>query len=145
MAGIQEALRLFPPVPVGVPRVVPEPGKTIMGRYVAGGTRVSVHHYATYHSAANFNDPEDFVPERWLGEIEKYADDRREACQAFAYGPRDCIGRNMGMHEMRLILAKVLFQFDLELCENSKDWAAQRAFVLWEKKPLMCRVKGTGA
>ncbi|KAK5658141.1 hypothetical protein OQA88_2114 [Cercophora sp. LCS_1] len=140
-ACIQEALRLFPPVPVGVPRVVPSPGKTIAGRYVAGETRVSVHHFATYHSAANFAEPDSFVPERWLGEDDKYSGDRREAVQAFAYGPRDCIGRNMAMHEMRLILARVLFRFDLVLCEESTEWTKQRAFVLWEKKPLVCRAE----
>jgi len=143
-ACIQEALRLFPPVPVGVPRVVPAGGRTIAGRHVAGDTRVSVHHYATYHSAANFVDPDAFHPERWIEFGEKgsrFAEDRREAVQPFAYGPRDCIGRNMAMHEMRLMLARVLFRFDLELCSESKEWTAQRAFVLWEKKPLMCRIK----
>ncbi|KAK3986107.1 cytochrome P450 [Cladorrhinum sp. PSN332] len=141
-ACIQEALRLFPPVPVGVPRVVPSPGKAISGKYVAGGTRVSVHHYATYHRADNFVEPDAFLPERWLGHQDpKFAGDRREAAQPFAYGPRDCIGRNMAMHEMRLVLARVLLRFDLELCGESKEWTKQRAFVLWEKKPLMCRMK----
>jgi len=143
-ACIQEALRLFPPVPVGVPRIVPVGGKTIAGYYVTGDTRVSVHHYATYHSTANFVEPDAFLPERWIEfgkEGSRFAGDRREVLQPFAYGPRDCIGRNMAMHEMRLILARVLLRFDLELCPESREWTAQRAFVLWEKKPLMCRVK----
>ncbi|KAI1325214.1 cytochrome P450 [Xylariaceae sp. FL0255] len=138
-ACIQEALRLYPPVPVGVPRVVPDPGQTIAGEWVAGGTRVSVHHYSTYHSPSNFVDPNAFRPERWLGDA-KYKDDRREVVQPFAVGPRDCIGRNMAMHEMRLILALVYFKFDLELSLESREWTSQKAFVLWDKKPLMCRL-----
>jgi cytochrome P450 len=47
----------------------------------------------------------------------------------------------MAMHEMRLILAHVLVRFDLVLCDPSDDWLDQRAFVLWEKKPLMCLVR----
>lgn len=47
----------------------------------------------------------------------------------------------MAYHEMRLIISKVLFQFDLQLCPESEDWADQRSFVLWEKQPLMVTLK----
>ncbi|KAH8651059.1 cytochrome P450 [Xylariales sp. PMI_506] len=140
-ACIKEALRLYPPVPVGIPRVVPSiaSGQIMPGYPVAHGTRVSVHHYATYRSAANFRDPDRFVPERWLGDS-AYLGDRRECFQPFAFGPRDCIGQSMAMHEVRLIVAKLLFKFNLEICEESSNWDDQRAFVLWEKKPLMCKL-----
>jgi hypothetical protein len=46
----------------------------------------------------------------------------------------------MALHEMRLILAKILWHFDFELLPESKGWAeSQRVFALWEKKPLMVR------
>lgn len=61
--------------------------------------------------------------------------------QAFSYGPRNCLGQNMAMHEMRVILAKVFFDFDIELCKDSLKWADQKVFALWEKEPLMCCVK----
>jgi cytochrome P450 len=79
------------------------------------------------------------MPERWLGDP-AYRDDRRECFQPFAYGPRDCLGQNMALHEMRLIIARLFFKFNLELCEESSRWDDQKAFVLWEKKPLMCRL-----
>ncbi|KAI3341511.1 cytochrome P450 [Ustulina deusta] len=139
-ACINEALRLYPPVPVGVPRAVPNPGVTIAGKWVAPGTRVSVHHYTTYHSPSNFRNPEAFVPERWLGDPD-YQDDRRESVQPFSTGPRDCIGRNLAMHEMRLILALVYFKFDLKMCDEGQEWTKQKAFILWDKKPLICHLK----
>ena len=107
---------------------------------MAAGTRVSVHHYATYHSSSNFEAPNRFAPERWLGDT-VYSTDRRESVQPFSFGPRNCLGQNMAMHEMRLILARVFFSFDLYLCDDSRQWIDQRAFVLWAKKPLMCQVK----
>ncbi|KAK8123015.1 Cytochrome P450 monooxygenase FUM2 [Apiospora sp. TS-2023a] len=147
-ACIHEGLRLYPPVPVGVPRVVGDAGQVISGQWVAPGTRVSVHHYATYRSPQNFKNPDTFAPERWLSSKGRsdpssspYRDDRRESYQPFAYGPRDCLGRNLAMHEMRYILARVLFKFDLELCRESRGWDAQRAFILWEKKPLLCTLQ----
>lgn len=147
-ACIQEAIRLYPPVPAGVPRVVPPEGRQMLGKWVAGGTRVSVHHWSTYRSAANFHEPNRFVPERWLpqegggGGDEVYQNDSRESFQPFGYGSRVCVGQNMAMHEMRLLAAKVLYNFDLSLCvdESSALWTDQKAYVLWEKKPLMCRI-----
>ena len=124
----------------------------MLGRWVAGGTRVSVHHYATYRNPANFAEPDTFAPERWLrpsaggDKTDVYAADRREAAQPFAYGPRNCVGQNMAMHEMRLILARLFWRFDLKLQEDEgreerMPWTAQRAFVLWEKKPLVCCIQ----
>jgi cytochrome P450 len=45
----------------------------------------------------------------------------------------------MAMHELRLIMATLLFTFDLELCEESENWADQKSFALWIKDPLMVR------
>jgi hypothetical protein len=33
----------------------------------------------------------------------------------------------------------------LEVCEESRGWTEQRAFVLWEKKPLFCRLRPAAA
>lgn len=141
--GIYEGMRLYPSVPAGVPRQVRQAGggQHILGKWVPGGTRVSVHHWSTYHSAKNFHNPDSFVPERWLGSDAAYKDDRREAFQVFGFGSRDCVGRNMAMHEMRLIIGKILYSFDLKLCDPVSVWTDQKAFVLWEKKPLMCRIE----
>ncbi|KAH8694348.1 hypothetical protein BGZ61DRAFT_352880, partial [Ilyonectria robusta] len=44
--------------------------------------------------------------------------------------------------EMRLILARIIWNFDLELVEESKNWMKdQHMFILWEKGPLMVRLK----
>jgi cytochrome P450 len=47
----------------------------------------------------------------------------------------------MAYHEMRLILAKVFYNFDLELCPESSNWDDQNTYFLWEKKPLICKLK----
>jgi len=41
---------------------------------------------------------------------------------------------------MRLILAKILWNFDLSLEEESKQWRQQRLHLLWSKGPLMVRL-----
>ncbi|KAH9904941.1 cytochrome P450 [Xylariomycetidae sp. FL2044] len=138
-ACLKETLRIYPPVPIGSPRVIPKGGQEILGRWIPEETRVSVHQYSTFHSEANFRNPESFAPERWLGDP-MYADDNQEAHQPFAYGPRNCLGQGMAMHEMRLILATLLYTFDLELCDESRRWSDQLSYSLWMKNPLMCRL-----
>ncbi|KAJ4117491.1 hypothetical protein NW768_010854 [Fusarium equiseti] len=140
-ACLKEALRIYPPVPIGSPRVVSRGGQQILGKYIPPETRVSVHHWSTYHSESNFKDADKFVPERWLKKDARYAGDAVDAHQPFGFGPRNCLGQNMAMHEMRLILAVLLFKFDLELEEESRDWADQKSFALWIKSPLMMRAK----
>lgn len=144
-ACLKEALRVYPPVPIGSPRIVPSGGQHILGSYIPPATRVSVHHWSTYHSESNFRDADMFVPERWLKTDPRYADDALEAHQPFAFGPRNCLGQNMAMHEMRLLLATLLFKFDFELCEESKNWTDQKAFALWIKNPLMLCAKPVSA
>lgn len=44
--------------------------------------------------------------------------------------------------EMRLVMAKILFNFDLELVDTTTDWIrTQKVFTLWEKQSLMVRLK----
>jgi hypothetical protein len=42
---------------------------------------------------------------------------------------------------MRLILAKVLFSFDVEVTADSEGWADQETYILWQKKPLICKLR----
>ena len=42
--------------------------------------------------------------------------------------------------EMRLILAQVLWNFDMELATESENWADQKIFSLWEKEPLYVKL-----
>lgn len=43
--------------------------------------------------------------------------------------------------EMRLILAKILFRFDIELVDKEQKWMEnQKMFTLWDKPPLMVKI-----
>jgi cytochrome P450 len=91
-ACMNESLRIYPPVPGTLTRLVPKGGAYICGNYVPQNTVVGVNQWSTYHSAANFKHPDDFRPDRWIdAENGEYAGDRRNALQPFNYGPRKCI------------------------------------------------------
>jgi hypothetical protein len=42
---------------------------------------------------------------------------------------------------MRLVLARVLWNFDLQLCEESRGWMKQKSYGLWEKPAMFVRLK----
>ncbi|CAI7662150.1 unnamed protein product [Penicillium glandicola] len=136
LAVLTETLRVYPPVAVGLPRIVDAQGDMIAGNWVPGGTVVSVSHLAASHSPTNFTDAEQFIPERHLDDP-RFVNDNKNAMQPFSFGPRNCIGRNLAYVEMRIILARMVFNFDMELGQPEEDWMDQESFFLWEKTKLM--------
>ncbi|PYH96489.1 cytochrome P450 CYP4/CYP19/CYP26 subfamily protein [Aspergillus ellipticus CBS 707.79] len=104
-------------------------------------TIVYVSPYAASHSALNFVRPDEFIPERWLGEDPAFDGDHRDASQPFSLGPQNCIGKNLAWHEMRLMVCKLLWHFDFKYTKEEKAWTDQKAFIAWEKRPLMVEVK----
>ncbi|KAI1372287.1 cytochrome P450 [Hypoxylon crocopeplum] len=141
LACLNESLRQYPPVATGLPRVVPKGGHTIAGRFVPEDTAVAVWQWAANYSEKNFTDPDEFHPERFLGD-ERFAKDNLSAMQPFSVGPRNCIGRNLAYAEMRLILARILYKFDIELAPEARDWIkTQKTYTLWDKPALPMYLK----
>ncbi|KAK2755484.1 hypothetical protein FQN54_006421 [Arachnomyces sp. PD_36] len=115
-AVLNEALRIHPPGSQGFPRV--SPGTEIDGYYVPAGTE----------------DPEAFRPERWT---DPNCTDRKDASQPFSLGLRACVGRNFAYTEMSLIMAKVIYKYDLELVEKDLNWEDKsHCHVMWWKAPF---------
>jgi hypothetical protein len=43
---------------------------------------------------------------------------------------------------MKVILARMIWNFDMELCEESKDWVkGQPIYLVYDKPPLMVKLK----
>lgn len=89
---INETLRLQTPTAVGFGRRVGKGGEFISGRWIAEGTGVQVSQYPNNRSSRNFASPDEFIPERWMGD-DRFASDKREAFQPFSVGARNCIGK----------------------------------------------------
>ncbi|KAJ8061999.1 hypothetical protein OCU04_009781 [Sclerotinia nivalis] len=158
-AVLEEALRIYPPVPTTLPRVVPEGGSIVSGQYVPAGVTVGVNFIAAQLSSSNFHLPLEFHPERWLSveDIEElktaYPDmkltdpkifehDDRKARQPFSFGPANCIGKNLAYAEMRVLLGNVVWAFDLEEGEGSSTWLERnKVYLLWKKPELWVKVK----
>jgi cytochrome P450 len=164
-AVLRETHRLFPPLVNGPARVIGSTPVTIGGRVIPPGTAVGVTQFAANRSASNFSRPEDFVPERWLSpeyaakfaakgdgwDHEEFANDKRDVVRPFSAGGRDCLGQNLSWVEMRVMLARMVWNFDMEAHRskheyivNGQDkshefksfskWTDQKAYMLWQKE-----------
>ncbi|KAL1845939.1 hypothetical protein Daus18300_014399 [Diaporthe australafricana] len=127
-AVIEEGLRLFPPSVVPLERY--SPGATIGGHYVPAGVAVFNNGYPMSRDARYWDSPHLFRPERWIGA----GSEQKKASQPFSTGPRVCLGVNLVYLDVRITLAKVIFNYELELESKDLDW--ERDVVLkgvWKK------------
>lgn len=90
-AVVQEALRLWAPGTMTLPRYVPAEGRFIDGCFIPGGMIVGVPTYTLHRTDSAFEQPFDFVPERWL-EPDSITE-RQRFFAPFGIGARSCIGK----------------------------------------------------
>ncbi|KAL7952237.1 cytochrome P450 [Trichoderma compactum] len=141
MAVLNEAMRLFPAAPSGHSRVVGAEGDTFLGGYVPAGALVEVWQWPLFRNPAYWTRPNDFVPERWLGDTE-FENDQRQGFTPFSVGPRNCIAIHFAYAEMRLILARLVWSYDITLDKDSMNWADDnKVYGLWEKGALNVYLK----
>jgi benzoate 4-monooxygenase len=117
-ACIDETLRLRPSLEAGLPRIIPKGGLSVSGEWLEEGTTASVSTRTIHRDPTIFGEsPEDFRPERWL-----HSDSAKmqRGYLAFTQGGRACIGRNIALFEMQLIIATLFWRYNINLLYP--DW-----------------------
>ena len=102
-------------------------------------------------SASNFAQPNDFIPERWLAastaSSSPFAKDKKDAQQPFSLGARSCIGFKLAYFELRLILARMVWNFDISLPDgpgSGLKWDDQKTYAVWVREPFVVRLTPVG-
>ncbi|KAF0920112.1 hypothetical protein E2562_033358 [Oryza meyeriana var. granulata] len=140
-AAVLETLRLFPPAPFEEKEAVGDdvlPG----GTAVSKGTRVVFCLYAMGRIEGIWGgDCREFRPERWLSAGSgKVRHEPSYKFAAFNAGPRSCLGKDLGLSNIKIAAAAVVYNFRVELVDGHvvepKD-----SVVLHTKNGLMVRVK----
>ena len=146
---------MFSPVAGLLRRIIPPGGSFVSGIYIPEGMIVAVNSYAASHSKSNFYRDSSFIPERWLdssdvfalacppeGKMTDFTNDQRQVVQAFSMGPRNCIGQKLAMELMRMFVARLVWQFDFVLGDESQEWLNDMEVYVWYKRPpLMCKLR----
>ncbi|KAH7103615.1 cytochrome P450 [Auriculariales sp. MPI-PUGE-AT-0066] len=122
-ACIDEALRLFPVVPVNGSRSIPSGsgGKVISNYFVPENTEVYVPQCVLHTSEQHFSpEPLAYHPERWLpaeGSNNKWHTNRN-AFFPFSFGAQNCVGKNLARIEMVLLLSMLLHSYDMTFAQD---------------------------
>ena len=106
-AVIQETMRLYPPIWMLV-RVAAK-ADVVDGKEIRPGDKVALFAYGAHHNAKFWDNPEAFVPERWLGDAAKKR--KPYTYLPFGGGKRSCIGGAMSQVENVLALSILLRRF----------------------------------
>ncbi|KAJ1274959.1 hypothetical protein BS78_05G099300 [Paspalum vaginatum] len=110
---IKEALRLHCPVPLLLPRRCRETCQ-VMGYDIPKGTSVLINVWAICRDPKYWEDAEQFKPERFEKSNLDYKGTNFEFLP-FGSGRRMCPGANLGVANMELALASLLYHFDWKL------------------------------
>jgi benzoate 4-monooxygenase len=133
-AVISESLRYHSTSALGLPRSIPVGGATLAGKFFPEGTVVSVPAYTIHRSKETFGpDADSYNPDRWLTkrqELEKYF-------VPFSLGPRACVGRNVAMEELSILIAALIKRYDIVLQDPNAPLETVEGFL---RKPASCHV-----
>lgn len=116
-AALYESMRLYPPVQFDS-KFCLENDTLPDGTFVSKGTRVTYHCYAMGRMEEVWGkDWAEYRPKRWIKDNCKFSFIPQSAfkCPIFHAGPRECIGKQMSMMEMKSVVAAVVKRFDIEV------------------------------
>ncbi|RDW61326.1 cytochrome P450-14 [Coleophoma crateriformis] len=108
---INEALRLHPPVPSGLLRQTPPGGITIGSTFIPGDVTISAPTWTMGRLESCYQNAEEFIPERWGDRPELIHD--KAGFAPFSAGPYSCIGKQLALMELRVVIARIITQFDV--------------------------------
>ncbi|XP_059298632.1 5-OH-xanthotoxin synthase-like [Lycium ferocissimum] len=112
-AVIKESFRLYPSVPLLLPRESMRKS-TLEGYEIQPGTIIHVNSWAIARDPEIWENPEEFIPERFLKNNIDFKGQDFELIP-FGAGRRGCPGIALGVASMELALANLLYVFDWEL------------------------------
>lgn len=136
-AVIHETFRLYTPLPMLAPRETTQ--KCVLDGYeIQPKTTVYVNVWAIARDPEYWKtDPEEFLPERFYGS-EMDAKGKDFGLIPFGSGRRICPGMFMGLANVELAVANLLFSFDWEVPQGSEvDTDVLPGLIMHKKNPLL--------
>ncbi|GLT40269.1 hypothetical protein SLA2020_144180 [Shorea laevis] len=138
-AVIKETLRLHPPIPLIVPRESAQDVE-VLGYNIAAGTRVIVNAWAIGRDPMSWEQPEEFIPERFLNSSIDFKGHDFQLIP-FGSGRRGCPGILFAITINELFLANLVHKFDWTLPggakENDIDISESNGLTIHRKFPLI--------
>lgn len=117
-AVMKETLRLYPPVPLLIPRMTSKHCK-IVGYDLPTSTQFNVNLWKIMRDPNVWRNPEEFKPERFMNkeaEVDGFL--RRFEYGPFGYGRRTCVGMTYALQISHLTIARLVQGFNFSTPNN---------------------------
>ena len=112
-AVINESMRLYPPAWITDRENIDD--DNLLGYHIKEKTLIGVSFYELHRNPKYWDNPEEFNPERFLGEQKKKS---TQYFYPFGAGPRMCIGLGFAMYEMSLTLSYIVKKYKVTSSKN---------------------------
>jgi cytochrome P450 family 628 len=111
---IHESLRLQALIPSGEERKTPPSGLRIGPHtFIPGNVVVRVPNFCICRDERYFVHADDFIPERWTTRKDLVIDE--SVAQPFGLGAYSCVGRELGLMEIRAVIANLAAEYTWRL------------------------------
>lgn len=131
LAVIKETLRLFP---VASSTRDGEPGFSLTQdghHYPTEGFTVWCTHQAMHREPMYWLQQDSFIPERWLVPEDDPLHPIKGAWRPFEFGPRNCIGQELALLELKLVMVMTLREFNItasyDVCDQDQPMKGTRS------------------
>ena len=123
LAVIKETLRLFPPASATREG---EPGFFLTHeghQYPTEGSTIWCAHQGIHREPLYWPQPDSFIPERWLVSDGDPLHPVKGAWRPFEWGPRNCIGQELALLELKVVMVMTLRSFNITASYDVWDLA----------------------
>ncbi|OQE44528.1 hypothetical protein PENCOP_c002G03466 [Penicillium coprophilum] len=125
-ACLKETYRFHSAAVGGLPRVVPQGGITIAGRYFPEGVVLSINTWVFHRNPQIFGeDCNSFNPDRWLQTDTSYIE---SFLIHWGAGYNQCPGRNLAQFELLKLTTTLIRDYDIEQVDAKKEWVFKSQF-----------------
>ncbi|OQS00100.1 cytochrome P450, mitochondrial-like [Thraustotheca clavata] len=132
-ACVKEALRLYPPTNAQMRTAVDD--MTLLGYDIPKGSILVMSIYVMGRNSNIFENPDDFIPERWL-ERENKLNRSNAAYSTIPFSMCTCVGRRLAETEMYILLAHIVRNLDLQWPSTESLLQGELRTLLTPEKPL---------
>ena len=140
---LKEGLRLHPPVS-GTTRVTTK-DENLGGYLIPAGTSVGIGWYLLHRHSEAWQEPKKFDPDRFSAEaIKSQTQVQQFLFFPFSWGPRTCIGQTFAQFEARVLMARLLQEFELTLSPGQSEIKHEDMLTLRPKGGVLCTIKRRG-
>ena len=138
--ALREAMRLLPAVPMLGRRVLPTAATELGGCRLPPNTNLWICNWLLQRAAPQWDRPLEFLPDRWGGGVAEANPLGSDYFFPEGRGPRICLGAEYSVFYMKLVLATLLSDWDIE-CGQGQPYDAGQGFFFGVRMPFGLRAR----